>query len=122
MSLKINALAGRIAVAGITLAQAQALISGVITLIDAVDDIYDGLKGSEKFEAVKAGAKTLAEDLKLDDDFERLWRTLGPIVSMIVSVMKLRGLFTKAPVVSSTTVVSSIGGVAPPQSAPPKPV
>lgn len=95
MSLNLGSLVGRVAGLGLTVSNASALVSGVIALVETVESLYDDLKGSEKFEAVKAGARTLVQDLGLTDDFDKLWRGLGPLVSLVVSVYNLKNLWPK---------------------------
>lgn len=73
---------------------AAAFVTGVFELVETIDDISTGLKGAQKLEAVKDGAWTLAQVLKIDDDFERLWQKLGPYISLVVKILKL----TKPPV------------------------
>lgn len=74
---------------------AQELVNAAIELIDLVEDIYEGLKGSEKFAAVKAALKSTAEGLGILDDFEKIWKILGPLVSLIVTINNLKGLWKK---------------------------
>lgn len=97
MSINLTAVAKPLVGIGLTLANAQMVITAAVTLIETVEGIYDGLKGSEKLAAVKAGLATLVDELGLADDFDRLWKTLGPVVSLIVSVYKLKGLFAPKP-------------------------
>lgn len=96
MGLNITKIAGKIAGPGISGSQALALVDAAVNLIDFVEDIYEGLKGSEKFAAVKAALKTTAENLGILDDFERLWAILGPLVSLIVTINNLKGLWKRA--------------------------
>lgn len=94
MSLNIGKIAAKIP---LDIDRAQDLVAAAVELIDFVEDIYDGLKGSEKFAAVKAALKTTAEQLGIMDDFEKLWKILGPLVSLIVTINNLKGLWTRKP-------------------------
>lgn len=95
--LNVQKIAAKLATSTLAIDKAVALVDEAIVLIDFVEDIYDGLKGSEKFAAVKAALKTTAENLGIDDDFdddfERLWKILGPLVSLIVTIYNLKSLW-----------------------------
>lgn len=93
MSINVSTIAGRLANAAVTVEKAQAIISETVALIITVEQIYEGLKGSEKFAAVKAGVASLVDDLDLSANFAAIWRVVGPAVSLIVTVFNLRNLW-----------------------------
>lgn len=105
MSLNVSSIVARVSSAAVTVEKAQAIIAETIALITTVEQIYVGLKGSEKFQAVQAGVKTLVDDLGLSGSFDAIWRVVGPAVSLIVTIFNLRNLWpvnTAQPVAANT--------------------
>ena len=97
MKLNFAKIAASLAVAAVNAQTVVTFVETVIDLVQDVEDIADDLRGADKLEAVKAGAKTVALQLGILDDFERIWRKLGPIVSMIVKLFNLHGWPKKQP-------------------------
>ena len=78
---------------GVASSSAGTIVSETINLIDMAEQIYEGLKGSDKFAAVQAGLKTVVADLGLTADFDKIWHALAPFVSVVVTVWNLANLW-----------------------------
>lgn len=105
MSLNVSSIVARVSSAAVTVERAQAIIGETIALITTVEQIYVGLKGDVKFAAVKAGVKTLIDELGLTASFDAIWRVLGPTISLIVTIFNLKNLWpasTTQPVAANT--------------------
>jgi len=99
MSLNIGKIVKSIAgPIGLNADSASAIVVQTLSLIDMAEDIYDGLKGSEKLAAVQAGLRSFIEELdpSLVDRFGDIWRALKPAISMIVTIYNAVGIFKKA--------------------------
>lgn len=94
--MDVKPIAKRLIGGKIDFATAATFVVGVFELVEDINVIAGDLKGADKLEAVKAGAWTLAQELHIDDDFERIWRKVGPYISLIVKVLKLKSLLGPA--------------------------
>lgn len=99
--MDVKPIAKRLIGGKIDFTTAATFVVGVFEFVEDINVIAGDLKGPDKLEAVKAAAWTLAQELKIDDDFERVWRKVGPYISLIVKVLKLKSLL--APAVNPAT-------------------
>lgn len=108
MSLNLNAFAGKVVTAGVTVQQAVTIISEVVSLIITVEQAAQDLAGSDKFQAVMAGVDTLLSQMSLTNVADKVKQSLAPIISVIVSLFNLLKLWPDmAPQVKAATVTIS---------------
>ena len=93
MTINVAGAASRLAGIGVDVAEAGTIISEVLSLVDAAEQLYEGIKGSDKFAAVEAGLQTVVANLGLTEKFDAIWKSLGPFVSVVVTIWNLRNLW-----------------------------
>ncbi len=84
---------GRLGAIGVEISAAGAIVTEVLSLVDAAEQLYAELKGSDKFAAVEAGLETVVANLGLTDKFAAIWKALGPFVSLVVTIWNLANLW-----------------------------
>lgn len=74
------------------------LLSQTVFLIELAEDAIDGIKGSEKLQAVRRGLEDFVEDEMPDvaARFNDLWRLMKPVISLVVTLYHAAGVFKKA--------------------------
>ena len=95
MSLNIAALASRVAAVGVTAAQAVRITNEVVQLIGIVEDLYEGITGSAKFQAVMSGLDAIVEQLGLTDKLHDIRSAVAPLINVVVGVLNSGNLWAK---------------------------
>lgn len=95
MSLNINALASRVAAVGVTASQAVTIVNEVVSLIGLAENLYEGVKGSAKFQAVMAGLEQVVAQLGISDKLAAIKAAVGPMVNLVVSILNAGDLWSK---------------------------
>lgn len=86
MSINTSAIASQVAKVGVTLTQAETIVSEVIALIGLAQQVYEGLNGSQKFQAVLSGLDAVLDQLSLSEQAAKIKAAVAPIINMLVSI------------------------------------
>lgn len=98
MGLNLAALAKILAFGKLDLDTALRTVNTAITLMEAAEDVYAGLKGNEKLQIVTSGALAVVR-ASLPDEAETFFtdvaKRLAPIVSLLVTLYNLKSLWPR---------------------------
>jgi len=87
MSLNVNVLAAKVVAVGVTTANAVTIVNEAISLIGVVENVYVGLKGEVKFQAVMSAMDAVIAQLGLTDKLAQIKKVLAPLVNLIVAIL-----------------------------------
>lgn len=95
MSLNLNALAPRLASAGVTAEQALTLAGEIVSLVGVVEQLYTGLKGDVKLKAVLSGLDAVIDQMGLSGKVDQIRAAAKPLINLVVTVLNGASLWSQ---------------------------